>query len=53
MVESARTAGMTYIDSHHELESNHKMRREMERAGGREYKRFRIYGKDLKAGMTV
>ena len=53
MVESARTAGMSYIDSHHELESNHKMRREMERAGGREYKRFRIYGKDLKAGMTV
>jgi hypothetical protein len=51
MVMSAREAGMTTIDSHHELESNVKMRREMERAGGRIYKRFRIYGKDLEGGL--
>lgn len=53
MVMSARAAGMTGIDSHHELECNVKMRREMERAGGRVYKRFRIYGKDLNGSESA
>jgi len=52
MVIEARKAGMSSIDSHHELESNHKMRREMERAGGHIYKRFRIYGKNLDGKKT-
>jgi hypothetical protein len=48
MLESARKAGFEYIDSHHELETNVKMRAEMERTGGKVYKRFRIYSKMLK-----
>ena len=35
------------MDSHHELETNLKMRAEMERAGGQIVKRFRIYQKSL------
>lgn len=46
-IETARRAGMEYIDSHHELETNMKMRAEMERIGGQIYKRFRIFGKNL------
>ncbi len=44
---SARQAGMTHLDSHHELELNLRMRAEMEKAGGRIYKRHRIYCKEL------
>jgi len=47
MLESARDAGFEYIDSHHELETNVKMRAEMEKSGGKIYKRFRIYQKKL------
>ncbi len=46
-IEEAREAGFKYIDSHHELETNLKMRAEMERLGGQIYKRFRIYRKSL------
>lgn len=46
-METARRGGMEYIDSHHELETNVKMRAEMERIGGRIYKRFRIFQKKL------
>jgi hypothetical protein len=46
-VEEARKAGMLFMDSHLELEDNLKVRAEMERFGGRVYKRFRIYGKQL------
>lgn len=46
-IESAQKAGYTIIDSHHELESNLKMRAEMERMGGKPYKRFRIFQKKL------
>jgi hypothetical protein len=35
------------MDSHHELETNARMRAEMERAGGHVYKRFRIFRKQL------
>jgi hypothetical protein len=47
MIESARKAGKTMMDSHLELESNTKVRAEMERMGGYVYKRFRIYQKPL------
>ncbi len=47
MLESAMKAGKTLIDSHLELEYNTKVRAEMEKMGGRVYKRFRIFGKEL------
>jgi hypothetical protein len=47
MLESARAIGKTTLDSHLELESNTKVRAEMEKMGGRVYKRFRVFGKDL------
>ncbi len=48
MLESAWQQGKTVIDSHLELETNTKVRAEMEKMGGRVYKRFRIFGKDLR-----
>ena len=48
MMESALATGKTVVDSHLELEYNTKVRAEMEKMGGRVYKRFRIFGKDLK-----
>lgn len=48
MIESAHKQGKTVIDSHLELETNTKVRAEMEKMGGRVYKRFRIFGKDLR-----
>ncbi len=53
MIASARDAGLEYIDSHLELESNLKVRAEMERFGGKIYKRYRIYKKDLGAQPQV
>ena len=47
MLESANKRGMKYIDSHLELETNLKMRAEMEKMGGAVYKRFRIYTKAI------
>jgi len=47
MLSSAREAGFEYLDSHHEMESNVKVRAEMERMGGEVYKRFRVYQKNL------
>lgn len=47
LLESARKAGKTTMDSHLELEQNLKVRAEMERNGGKVYKRFRIYIKNL------
>jgi len=47
MTRSAHRAGFEYMDSHHELESNTGVRHEMERMGGREYKRFRVFEKQL------
>ncbi len=46
-IESAQKAGFEFADSHHELEENLKVRAEMERLGGKVYKRFRIYNKEL------
>jgi len=48
MIASAHDQGKTVIDSHLELENNTKVRAEMEKMGGKVYKRFRILGKDLK-----
>ena len=48
-LRSAKEAGFVYLDTHHEMETNDKMRAESERAGGVIYKRFRLFGKDLKA----
>jgi hypothetical protein len=47
MIKTAIEAGFEYMDSHHELETNLKMRAEMEKIGGNVYKRFRIYQKIL------
>jgi hypothetical protein len=44
---SAIEAGFEFVDTHHELEYNSKVRGEMEKIGGQVYKRFRIYGKNL------
>jgi GNAT superfamily N-acetyltransferase len=47
MLESAKAEGKTTIDTHLELESNTKIRAEMEKMNGVVYKRFRIYQKDI------
>jgi len=44
---SAQEAGYEFMDSHHEMESNVKVRAEMERMGGKVYKRFRVFQKKL------
>ncbi|MFC2089309.1 hypothetical protein ACFLT1_00925 [Bacteroidota bacterium] len=43
MLKSAMKAGKTHIDSHLEMETNTKVRAEMERMGGDVYKRYRIF----------
>jgi hypothetical protein len=47
MLEEAGRRGMKVLDSHLELETNTKMRAEMEKMGGKVYKRFRIFQKEL------
>jgi len=47
MLNSARSQNMEYIDSHLEMESNTKVRAEMEYMGGQVYKKYRVYGKML------
>lgn len=47
MLKAARETGKTTIDSHLELEYNTKVRAEMEKVGGKVYKRYRIFQKDL------
>ena len=44
---AAIEAGFDFVDSHHELEDNFRVRGEMEKLGGIVYKRLRIYGKHL------
>ncbi len=48
MLDSARKQGLMYIDSHLEMETNSKVRAEMEYMGGKVYKTFRVFGKSLK-----
>ncbi|NQT80173.1 MAG: hypothetical protein HQ555_07280 [Candidatus Aminicenantes bacterium] len=47
MIFSANEAGMEIMDTHHEMEENVKVRREMEKMGGKLYKLFRVYQKGL------
>jgi hypothetical protein len=47
MIESAQKAGFEFMDTHHEMETNVKVRAEMERMGGKIYKLFRVYQKAL------
>jgi len=47
MMRTAIAAGFEKIDGHHQLETNLKMRAEVERVGGQIAKRFRIYQKAL------
>ena len=47
MLETAKQIGFKMLDSHLELESNTKVRAEMLKLGGREYKRYTIYRKVL------
>lgn len=47
MIESAKSLGIKKVDSHLELEHNTKVRAEMEKLGGKVYKRYRVYQKDL------
>ena len=47
MLQSAFDAEMEVLDTHHEMESNVKVRAEMIRIGGKLSKRFRIFKKEL------
>jgi len=47
MFESGLQAGYEFMDTHHEMEANVKVRAEMERVGGRIYKKYRVYQKAL------
>ncbi len=47
MFESARLTGKTTMDSHLEMEGNTKVRAEMERVGGKVYKRYRVFQKTI------
>lgn len=49
LFESARKRGLTCIDSHLILESNTRMRAEMERLGAVVYKRYRVYQQELRS----
>jgi hypothetical protein len=48
MLDSARKQKLEYIDSHLEMETNTKVRAEMEYMGGKVYKKFRVFGKSIK-----
>ena len=47
MLQSAAAAGKEFLDTHHEMETNLKVRAEMERMGGVIYKKYRVYQKAL------
>jgi len=47
LLQEAHAAKLEYIDSHLVLETNTKMRAELERIGGNIYKRYRIFAKPL------
>jgi GNAT superfamily N-acetyltransferase len=44
---AASDAGMEMIDTHHEMEANVKVRAEMERMGGKIYKKYRAFQRPL------
>jgi len=47
MLHSINKRGLEFIDSHVVMETNTKMRAEVEKLGGEVYKRYRIFQKDL------
>ncbi|HNP48008.1 MAG TPA: hypothetical protein PKK99_01335 [Bacteroidia bacterium] len=47
LMETAKKYGLTYMDSHLVLESNLKMRAEVERLGAKIYKRYRVFMKTI------
>jgi len=47
LLDSARKQNMEYMDSHLEMETNTKVRAEMEYFGGEVYKRYRVFGKPI------
>lgn len=47
MIMSAHDLGLEVIDTHHEMETNVLVRAEMEKMGGKLYKKYRVYKKDL------
>lgn len=47
MLASAQAAGFEFMDTHHEMEANVRVRTEMERVGGQIYKKFRVFQKNL------
>ncbi len=47
MIQSAQEAGFEIMDTHHEMETNVKVRAEMERMGGQVYKKYRVFQKSL------
>jgi hypothetical protein len=47
MISTAQDRGYSIIDTHLELESNYKVRAEMEKIGGIVYKKYMIYSKKL------
>lgn len=48
MLDAARKAGLEYMDSHLEMETNTKVRAEMEYMGGEVYKRYRIFQRAIR-----
>lgn len=47
IINSAKQYGFDFVDSHLEVEYNYKVRGEMEKLGGKVYKRYRLYQKEL------
>ena len=47
MLKSTNERGLEFIDSHVVMETNTKMRAEVEKLGGKVYKRYRIFQKEL------
>ena len=47
MISTAQDRGYSIIDTHLELESNYKVRAEMEKTGGILYKKYMIYSKQV------
>ena len=47
LLDSARKQKMQYIDSHLEMETNTRVRAEMEYMNGEVYKTYRVFGKLL------
>lgn len=47
MFMSAQEAGFQIMDTHHEMEANVRVRAEMERMGGKLYKKYRVFQKNL------